>query len=807
MGESPAAGALFAPEEYGAAAPAGGTGAPGGRVPAAGEDAGAPACYACVVVDIPTRALATPFTYAVPRRLAGEVAAGCCVLVPFAHRPAVGYVLRLEACAPSGLDPAKVLPVSQVLAPPMFDEAAGATIEWIAREYAAPLAEAARLFCPPGFSAKTVRDESSGSWALQRAEVSEADDRWVSLTEEGAGYVPRANARSERAVLAALRGGPQRQVELALEVPGVSAVVARLAKKGVVSVERRRRVRGAGGAVLSSAAAPRRSAAELTEGQRRALGAIRAAREAGEGGVVVLDGVTGSGKTEVYLAAIEEALADGRDACVLVPEISLTPQTVGRFRSRFGDAVAVLHSRLGVGERYDQWDMVRTGAARVVVGARSALFAPLRNPGLYVIDEEHESSYKQSQAPRYHAREVAAHMARAHGAALVLGSATPSLEALVRCGRGEHAGAPWTRVEMPERPGARPLPPVEVVDMATEFATGWRSMFSRPLTAGLGEVVERGEKAVLLLNQRGFARFLLCRDCGFVPRCDMCSTSLTYHRDTGRLVCHTCGREYPMPTACPQCGSRYLGQFGVGTQRVEDELRALLPAGFPVVRMDADTTRGKGGHERCLAAFDEAPSAVLLGTQMIAKGLDFPEVTLVGVINADTVLKVCDFRAAERTYALLEQVAGRAGRGVRPGRVVIQTYQADHPAILAAARHDRAVFSDSELPLREEAGYPPYARLANIVVWGKSERDVSVACAEAARASSAALRAAGVAAEVLGPVECVISRVDGRFRQHVLVRAADPEAPLGAVLGPAVAQLTPERGESLAVDVDPYDMM
>lgn len=769
---------------------------------------GEPGCvrYARIVVDVATRAVNTPYTYAVPAELADRVGPGCCVLVSFGRRPVVGYVLRVEDQLTEGLDPAKVQPVRRVLSDPLFDEAAGAAVEWIAREYAAPLADCARLFCPPGFSAKMVRDEASGEWALQQARVEPADDRWVELTDAGRSYAPRANASGERAVLAALAAGPQRQAELSLAAGNAAAVVGRLAKKGVVRVERRRRVRGYEGPDLSSAAAPRFDEAQLTRGQRAALEAIGEARARADGSCVLLDGVTGSGKTEVYLAAIEQTLAAGRDACVLVPEISLTPQTVGRFRARFGDRVAVLHSRLSVGERFDQWDMVRAGEARVVVGARSALFAPLRDPGLYVIDEEHESSYKQSSAPRYHAREVAAYLARAHGAALVLGSATPSLEALERCREGGCATAGWRRVSMPERPAARPLPPVEVVDMAAEFASGWRSMFSRPLTAGLNQVVERGEKAVLLLNQRGFARFLLCRDCGFVPRCEHCSTSLTYHERGHKLMCHTCGREYPVPALCPSCGGRYLRQFGVGTQRVEDELRAVLPPGFPVVRMDADTTRGKGGHERCLRAFDEAPAAVLLGTQMIAKGLDFPEVTLVGVVNADTVLKVCDFRAPERTYALLEQVAGRAGRGDKPGRVVIQTYQADHPAIQAAARHDRELFSESELELRREAGYPPFARLANVLVWGPVERDVSVAASEAARAVSAAVRERLPGADVLGPVECVVSRVDGRFRQHVMVRAL-PDAPLGAVLGDALAGLALERGVSLAVDVDPYDLL
>ncbi len=766
------------------------------------DDAGG---YARVVVDIPTRALSTPFSYAVPADLAGTLAVGCCVLVEFGRRPAVGYVVAVDERPPEGIDPSRVQPVRQILSEPLFDEAAGRAVEWIAREYACPLADAAHLFCPPGFVAKTVRDDVSGAWALQRADVRPADDRWVSLTPEGAGYTPRANARAERAVVEALANGPVRQVELAVLVPGAAGAVTRLAKKGVVLVERRRRVRGMDATALSSARAPRRSVDELTAGQREAIDAIREARRAAAGDVVVLDGVTGSGKTEVYLLAIEETLAEGRDAVVLVPEISLTPQTVGRFRARFGDRVAVLHSRLGLGERFDQWEMARTGEARVVVGARSALFAPLRDPGLYIVDEEHESSYKQSQSPRYHAREVAAFLARERGGALVLGSATPSIESLDRCERGSHAGAAWRRVSMPERPGARELPPVEVVDMAEEFASGWRSMFSRPLTEALNGVVERGEKAVLMLNQRGFARFLLCRDCGFVPRCERCSTSLTFHERGCKLVCHTCGREYRVPAVCPSCSGRYLRQFGAGTQRVEDELRAILPEGFCVVRMDADTTKGKGGHERCLEEFDEAPSAVLLGTQMIAKGLDFPEVTLVGVINADTMLKVCDFRAAERTYDLLEQVAGRAGRGERPGRVVIQTYSASHPAVVGAAAHDRGRFLEAELPLREEAGYPPYARLANVVVWGCDERDVSVACAEVARAVSAAVRGTDAEAEVLGPVECVVSRADGRYRQHVLVRAAR-DAELGPVLGAALSPLTLPRGVSMSIDVDPYDL-
>ena len=530
-----------------------------------------------------------------------------------------------------------------------------------------------------------------------------------------------------------------RVAELTADLGGVSGALDRArARPGRSRVERRRRQRDLH---VRERPAPRHT--HPVAGQRDALEAIAAANERADGSVVVLDGVTGSGKTEVYLRAIEDVVEAGRSACVLVPEISLTPQTVGRFRSRFGDDVAVLHSRLAAGERYDQWDLVRTGAARIVVGARSALFAPFRDIGLIVIDEEHESSYKQGSSPRYHAREVAAQMAAISGATLVLGSASPSMEALARCKAGV-----WTRVSMPERVTGQAVPPVTVVDMAAEFADGHRSMFSRPLVAELQGVAERGEKAVLFLNRRGFASFLLCRECGFVPECESCSTSMTYHEVGSRLACHHCGATRAVPATCPRCSSPYLRQFGAGTQRVESELAALLPD-LPVVRMDADTTKGKGGHERALAQFEALDSGVLLGTQMIAKGLDYPEVTLVGVINADTTLHLPDFRAGERTYQLLEQVAGRAGRGERPGKVIVQTYWPDHPAVLAAAEHEPHLFYDEEEATREALGYPPFGRLANVLFWGA---DKTAVAAQASRVGGRAeLDISQTAGQCLGP--------------------------------------------------------
>ncbi len=786
--------------------------------------------YASVVLDIPTRALDGAFDYEIPPELAGDaagvalpatsdpdsgpdlgpVAVGATVLVPLGNRQVVGYVMATSPDAPAGIDPKKIKPILQVLAAPAFDDAGAAVARWMAHEYACPLPDAVRPFLAPGQKVKVTRDALGEPWRLVTDSVGAVDERWAGLAPAAADFTPARNAARQRAVIEALAEGPQRVAELSATIPGAAAAVTALARRGVVLVERRRQVRGAADATsLSSAAAPRPAA--LTDGQRAALSAIDAARAAARGDVVLVDGVTGSGKTEVYLDAIERSLADGRGALVLVPEISLTAQTVGRFRSRFGDDVAVLHSRLSAGERFDQWDLVRRGEARVVVGARSALFAPLADPGLIIIDEEHEGSYKQDKSPRYHAREVAARMARERGCALVLGSATPSLESLGRCRAGSWGGVTWTRVSMPERPGGARLPEVRVVDMAEQFRGGGRSVFSAPLADALRGVAERGEKAVLLLNRRGFANFLMCRECGCVPECPHCSCALTYHERGHYLACHTCGRTWPVraypdpSTSCPNCGSRYLGAYGVGTQRVEDELRMMLPEGVEVIRMDADTTRAKGAHQRLLEQFDAARSAVLVGTQMIAKGLDFPEVTLVGVINADTMLKLPDFRAAERTYDLLEQVAGRAGRGEAPGQVIVQTYWASHPAMRAVEGHDRALFLEAELAERREAGYPPFSRLGNVVLWGRS--DAAVRMASKAIADAVRGRVEGQPGwEVLGPTDCVKARAKDFFRRHVMVKSP-VDADLGGVLGAAAASLGPLKGINMSVDIDAYDMM
>jgi primosomal protein N' (replication factor Y) len=746
-----------------------------------------------VIVDIPSRQVSGLFDYEIPAELADEVAVGCAVLVDFGNRPAVGWVAELA----EHVERTELKPVRQVLAPSSFDEIGAQTAIWMAAEYCATAADCVRLFLPPGATPTAERTVSTGpdgreqiTWALKGPRVTPVDERWIERVASSV-YAPSARATAQRALLDALAEGPASASELTAELGTINSALGRLVEAGAVRVVARRRYRRPGG---KTAGALRPAA--LSPGQDEALKAINAALDDGTG-TILLDGITGSGKTEVYLQAIERVLATGSSAIVLVPEISLTPQTVGRFRSRFGDQVAVLHSRLSTGERLDEWTRLRDGDARVAVGARSAIFAPLPDVGLIVIDEEHDSSYKQGSAPRYHAIPVAERLARARGAVLVLGSATPAIESHAAADAGR-----WQRIELPERVAGGSIPGVTVVDMATEFAEGHRSMFSRPLLAELARVADSGTKAVLLLNRRGFASFLLCRECGFVPECDSCSTSMTYHETGPVLVCHHCNARRAVPPACPRCRSPYLRLFGAGTQRVEAELAGATP-GLPVVRMDADTTTGKGGHERRLAEFEAMPRGILLGTQMVAKGLDYPEVTLVGVLNADTTLHLPDFRAGERTYQLLAQVAGRAGRGPLGGSVIVQTYWPDHPAIRAAATHDRAAFVAEELRVRRELSYPPFGRLANIVV-SSAEQTAARSHAEQLAAALREEEIPGV--NVLGPSPSPLARIKRAYRWHVTVKTP-VGFDLGAFVCGALASLPRRRDVTVAPDIDAFDVL
>jgi primosomal protein N' (replication factor Y) len=539
----------------------------------------------------------------------------------------------------------------------------------------------------------------------------------------------------------------------------------------------------------------------LNPDQEQALRAILDPLNAPRHQTILIHGVTGSGKTEVYIQAIQEVIRFGRQAIVLVPEISLTPQTVERFRQRFG-AVAVLHSHLSDAERHWHWQQIAEGAVSVVVGARSAIFAPAPNLGLIVLDEEHETSFKQESVPRYHARDVAVARAEAEGIPLVLGSATPSLESWHRAQTGA-----YTLVEMPRRVLDRPLPMVGTIDLRGQQARGElsRGAISRQMHAAMSAALEEGGQVILLLNRRGFSTHIQCPACGHVVRCPECDIALTHHRTEAIALCHYCDYEIPAPATCPVCGFAGIRYSGLGTQRLEAEVHARFP-NVLALRMDTDAMQAHGSHERALSAFRSGKVRILLGTQMIAKGLDFPNVTLVGVINADTALHLPDFRAAERTFQLVTQVAGRTGRGPKGGRVLVQTFSPDHPAIQAAVRHDYAAFAAGELPIRQMLRYPPFASMIRLVVRGPVEPVAAEFAGYIVERLRTALSEPQADARVLGPAPCPFARLRGRYRFQIQAQGPDGER-LRAAVRQATAELEPPEDIQWIVDVDPVDML
>ncbi|MBY0011051.1 primosomal protein N' [Paenibacillus typhae] len=534
--------------------------------------------------------------------------------------------------------------------------------------------------------------------------------------------------------------------------------------------------------------------------------------------VFLLHGVTGSGKTEIYLQCIQRAVDQGRQAVVLVPEIALTPQMVERFKGRFGSGVAVMHSRLSVGERYDEWRKIREGKAMVAVGARSAVFAPFANLGLIIMDEEHESSYKQEENPKYHARDVAVRRAEQGGAAVILGSATPSLESYHAARSQSDIHFSPILLEMPTRALGNALPKVHVVDMREELKEGNRSMFSRRLHAALESRLEKGEQTVLLLNRRGFSTFVMCRSCGYVATCPECDISLTYHSRSDNLRCHYCGHAEPSPKVCPECGSEHIRFFGTGTQRVEEELGKLFP-GIRVIRMDVDTTTEKGSHEKLLNQFRDKKADVLLGTQMVAKGLDFPDVTLVGVITADSALNLPDFRAGEKTFQLLTQVAGRAGRHQLPGEVVVQSYTPEHYSIVHASGHDYYSFVREELKHRRALHYPPYCRLI-LVTLSHEQLPLLLKMAEnyalnlqgrarQLRWFASLDKLSADALDLLGPVASPLPKLKGRYRFQCIIkwRGAIDAIGLARQIAEELEDSVRDNNLQISIDVDPQMLM
>ena len=500
---------------------------------------------------------------------------------------------------------------------------------------------------------------------------------------------------------------------------------------------------------------------KLTAEQTQATNAVDQAIDEDQAATFLLEGVTGSGKTEVYLQIIQHALAQGKSALMLVPEISLTPQIVRQFKARFGDQVALLHSALSDGERYDEWRRIEKGDAQVVVGARSAIFAPIKNLGVIIMDEEHETSYKQEDMPRYHARDVAQWRGQYHHCPVVLGSATPSLESRARAQKGVYQ---WLRLT--KRINGKDLPHVQLVDMRQAGRYAPTTDISQELATEIQKKLALNEQVVLMLNRRGYSSFLMCRECGEVIKCPNCDISLTYHKDTNSLKCHYCGHEEPVPQVCPNCHSKAVRYFGTGTQRVEKELTELFPTAR-VLRMDVDTTRRKGAHERILDEFGKHHADILLGTQMIAKGLDFPNVTLVGVLNADTSLGLPDFRASERTFQLLTQVSGRAGRAEKEGNVLIQTYNPDHYAIQYAQRQDYEHFFGKEMQVRHQGGYPPYYYTIQITASARTEAD---AAQKMFQIRGEIVNYLSQNAVILGPTPQSIMRINNRYYYQLVIK-------------------------------------
>jgi primosomal protein N' (replication factor Y) len=557
---------------------------------------------------------------------------------------------------------------------------------------------------------------------------------------------------------------------------------------------------------------------KLTDEQQGVYSSINGRLQEQRHGVFLLHGVTGSGKTEVYLQTIQQCINQDRQAIVLVPEIALTPQMVERFKGRFGDQVAVMHSRLSGGERYDEWRKIREGQVKVAIGARSAVFAPFSRLGLIIMDEEHETSYKQEETPKYHARDVAVKRAQQHQAVVVLGSATPSLESYYAARSQSNDDFAPLLLNMPTRALGNNLPDVRIIDMREELKDGNRSMFSRALHKGLEERLERGEQTVLLLNRRGYSTFVMCRSCGYVAGCPECDISLTYHQRSNNLRCHYCGYAEAAPETCPDCGSEHIRYFGTGTQRVEEELAKLFP-GIRVIRMDVDTTTEKGSHEKLLKQFREKKADVLLGTQMVAKGLDFPDVTLVGVITADSALNLPDFRAAEKTFQLLTQVAGRAGRHQLPGEVFVQSYTPEHYSIGHASQHDYVSFVREELLHRRNLQYPPYCRLI-LVTFSHEQLPVLIRLAENyTRLLKEKAKAAGwlgsldrfsnEAFDVLGPVASPIPRIKNRYRFQCMIKWRGDVDAIGLALATARHMDDDVQAQKLLIslDVDPQMLM
>ncbi|PKK91961.1 MAG: primosomal protein N' [Candidatus Wallbacteria bacterium HGW-Wallbacteria-1] len=712
------------------------------------------------------------FDYTVPEKLLNVITIGHMVRVPFSGRfGVVGFVVGLrEATVEDSTRKLKQIRDFVDAAP--LEEGIMELSAWMAERYVCPQGMVLDAITPAPVKRSSVRR------AVSSSVVRLMDNEAFSVLLQS---IPQAH-RARRRLAEVLMSDESQSVDCAVS----NASVARSAlqwfvEKGVIEIRHEKISR-------YNPPLPSDESSDIplpTPHQARALETIRGALDEGLHRVFLIHGITGSGKTEVYLQSISMVLARGRNALVLVPEIALTPQMIRGFRRRFGDLVAVLHSHLSDGERMDEWDRLRTGEARIAVGARSAVFAPLPNLGLIIVDEEHENSYKQARTPAYNAKDVARFRISRDQGLLILGSATPSVEDYHASINGE-----FELIALPDRVGGKPLPPVRMVDMREEFKAGNYSLFSRVLKASIERELGRGGKVILLLNRRGHSSYVFCRNCGEPIRCQHCDVTMKYHLNSKLLKCHYCDCQRTSPRQCPACNSQFIKYFGAGTQKVVSEAEKLF-GNAGILRMDADTTGTKEAHDRILQAFENGPYGILVGTQMVAKGLDIHKVSLVGILSGDLALNLPDFRAGERTFQLVTQVAGRAGRGEMAGEVILQTYQPENPVLMAASNHDFNVFYDMELPQRERHFLPPFSSLVRLVFSGSDEPSTRELSFKLFRALNEAMDAHWKEAsrgggecfgngscsppkvKFIGPEEAPVARIREKYRWHLLVAIDD----------------------------------
>lgn len=789
------------------------------------------------------------YTYKLPADL--EVQPGDILSVPFRSQQIGAIAIRLVDCPPSDFDVAKIREVEDVISSGFFSASYWQLLEQVAQYYCTPLIWVIRGALPPGLLRSSQRRirlkreaipqgfevfispvaiqiihllqsqvDGDYSWQYIQRQIRGATRPLRELLKRGwvesymeppktaqpklqkavtlvTNSLPIDLTGRQREVLEVLRrrGGELWQTELLQICNAGSAILKALAQKGCVVIEQQE--------VLRSSAEPTLAADQpkaLTESQTSALAAINGLQGFAQ---VLLHGVTGSGKTEVYLQAIAPILKQGKSALVLVPEIGLTPQLTDRFRARFGKKVNVYHSALSDGERYDTWRQMLTAQPQIIIGTRSAIFAPLPNLGLIILDEEHDGSFKQDQpAPTYHARTVAQWRGKLENCPVILGSATPALETLLNVGKCQDAALANYYLSLPERIQSRPMPPIEVVDMRHELQQGNRSIFSRSLQNALEQLQEKGQQGILFIHRRGHSTFVSCRSCGYVVECPYCDVSLSYHHThegaAEVLQCHYCNFRRSHPRSCPECSSPYLKFFGSGTQRVVQELAKALP-NLRLIRFDSDTTRTKGAHRTLLTRFANGEADLLVGTQMLTKGLDLAQVTLVGVVSADGLLNLADYRASERAFQTLTQVAGRAGRGDDPGRVIMQTYSPQHPVIKAVQRYDYDAFTTQELEERAVLNYPPYGKLILLKLTSLDAIEVETT----AEAIADYLIEQETNYEILGPAPASIMRVARRYRWQILLKF-----PLDVPVELKISELRSlcPSGVSFSIDVDPLNL-